>query len=149
MAGRLRHKWQEKIAKKATVTLKKFRELESSDHAMGLQRQSFQIENPIKSKPLREQMPEIEGKLPFESGKYHAQKYMELMREVVEIRKQYTKASSVDERKELAKREMDAWTSYQDHRREILKKKKEYEIDEKQLALLRDNFDRFKVRALG
>lgn len=44
----------------------------------------------------------------------------------------------------MAKEEFDSWYSYLDSRRQDLPKP-DYEIDPKDLSMLRENFDRFKV----
>ena len=45
----------------------------------------------------------------------------------------------------MAKEEIDAWTGYLEARKSDLPRP-EYAIDEKELSLLKENFDRFKDR---
>jgi hypothetical protein len=67
------------------------------------------------------------------------------MKKLILIRKEFPKTKDVSARKEMAKEELGHWTGYLEARRAALPKP-EYHIDEKDLSLLRDNFDRFKDR---
>ena len=61
------------------------------------------------------------------------------------LRKEFPKTKDVSARKQIAKEEFDAWTGYLEVRKEQLPKP-DYHIDEKDLSLVRENFDRFKDR---
>jgi hypothetical protein len=67
------------------------------------------------------------------------------MKKLVLIRKEFPKTKDVSARKEMAKEELSHWAGYLEARRAALPKP-DYHIDEKDLSLLRDNFDRFKDR---
>ncbi len=68
-----------------------------------------------------------------------------MMKKLVLIRKEFPKTKDVSARKEMAKEELSHWAGYLEARRAALPKP-DYHIDEKDLSLLRDNFDRFKDR---
>jgi len=87
----------------------------------------------------------MNGKLEFDQGKYHNPLYNDLMKKLVQIRAEFPKTKDVQARKEMAKEEFDAWVGYLDGRRNELPKP-DFHIDEKDQSLLKENFDRFKVR---
>lgn len=66
------------------------------------------------------------------------------MKKLVLIRKEFPKTKDVQARKQMAKEEFDAWFEYLQSRKEDLPKS-DFEIDEKNLSLIKENFDRFKV----
>ena len=63
------------------------------------------------------------------------------MKKVLPIRKEFPKSKDLQARKQMAKEEFDAWTSYMEERRSVLPKP-DYEIDQKDFSLLKEHFDR-------
>mmetsp|Transcript_33028 Transcript_33028/g.32167 ORF Transcript_33028/g.32167 Transcript_33028/m.32167 type:complete len:99 (-) Transcript_33028:425-721(-) len=66
------------------------------------------------------------------------------MKKVMQIRQEYPVEKSINVRKALAKEELDAWVNYLEERKQDLSK--DYQIEPKVNALLKENFDRFKDR---
>jgi hypothetical protein len=54
-------------------------------------------------------------------------------------------AKEVEERKQIAKEELNSWVDYLEARKEALPSD-DYSIDEKELSKIKENFDRFKDR---
>lgn len=107
-----------------------------------MKEKNFQVD-PIIAPPkdIRIQMKEINGK----TNEYHCAEYATLMGKLLPIRKEFPKTKDFLARKQMAKEEFDAWHAYLESRKLVLPKP-EFEIDEKNLSLLRENFDRFKDR---
>ena len=76
---------------------------------------------------------------------HHNSEYTSLLSKVMPIRKEFPKTKDITARKQMAKEEYDAWSSYLEVRKLALPNP-EFVIDEKDLSLLRENFDRFKDR---
>jgi hypothetical protein len=66
------------------------------------------------------------------------------MKTILPLRKDFAKSRELSARKQIAKAEFDAWFAYLQSRKDDLPKP-DYEIDEKELSMLKENFDRFKV----
>ena len=75
---------------------------------------------------------------------YHNARYNDLMKTVVKFRTEFPKTKDVEAKKQMAKEEFDAWCKYLQDRKQDLPKP-DYEIDPKDLSLIKENFDRFKV----
>jgi hypothetical protein len=136
---------QKKVMRGAQETLKRFRnDLESSQYAHSLDIREYATPPMFATKDMKQQILEMHGKVEFDKGKYHNEKYNDLMKKLVQYRTEFPKIKDVEGRKQIAKEEFDAWFGYLEARREDMPKP-EYEIDSKNLGLLRDNFDRFKV----
>lgn len=86
----------------------------------------------------------MHGLVEFDKGLYHNQKYNDLMKKVIQYRKEFPKIKDIKGRKEMAKAEFDAWHTYLQERKSDLPMP-DYDIDPKDFSLLKDNFDRFKV----
>ena len=69
-----------------------------------------------------------------------------MMAKVLPIRKEFPKSKDFTARKQMAKEEFDAWNAYLEGRKEELKSNTDFQIDQKDLSLLKENFDRFKDR---
>ena len=114
----------------------------SSQQALSLKQTDFQVP-PIFAEPkkLHIQLKEIQGK----AAEHHNPEYTSLLSKVLPIRKEFPKTKDITARKQMAKEEYDAWVTYQEARMQTLPTP-EFVIDEKDLSLLRENFDRFKDR---
>ena len=66
------------------------------------------------------------------------------MKKVVTFRKEFPRCKDISARKQMAKEELDSWVGYLESRKADLPDP-EYQINEKDLSLLRENFDRLKV----
>lgn len=93
---------------------------------------------------MRIQLLEIKGKLEFDANKYHNQRYNDLLKKVVNYRVEFQKMKDTSARKELAKEEFDAWFNYLNGRKQDMPMP-DYDINAKDLSLIKENFDRFKV----
>ena len=69
------------------------------------------------------------------------------MKKLVQYRAEFPKMKDTQARKEMAKEEFDDWHNYLIARREDLPKP-DFEIDSKDLSMVKENFDRFKVNKL-
>jgi hypothetical protein len=76
---------------------------------------------------------------------YHNPEYAALMSSLLPIRKEFPRSKDVQARKQMAKEEFDLWNGYLETRKAVLPSP-DYHIEEKDLSLLRENFDRFKDR---
>lgn len=63
----------------------------------------------------------------------------------MQIRKEFPKTKDISARKEMAKQEFDSWNLYLQERKADLPKP-DYEIDQKEFSMIKENFDRFKDR---
>lgn len=128
----------------AKETLAKFtREMEgSSEQALALKNTDFQVP-PVFAEPkdIRIQLKEIRGL----ATEFHNTEYAKLIGVITPIRKEWGKTKDLEGRKQMAKEEFDAWNGYLEARKSDLPKP-DFVIDDKDLSLLRDNFDRFKDR---
>jgi hypothetical protein len=95
------------------------------------------------TKDIKLQLKEYFGKQ--EEGKYHNPRYEDLMKKLVVYRKEFPLTKDITARKQLAKEEFDLWYKYLIERREDLRKP-DFEIEDKDLALFKETFDRQKVR---
>ena len=95
-------------------------------------------------KPHEVQQNETDGKLPFDQGNYHCEEYNDLMKNVSEIRKQYSDSNDHSERKQLAGEEISHWHDYMNKRMEMLPDR--YQINNQTLRRLRDIFGRESSR---
>ena len=92
-------------------------------------------------KKINIQVAEINGK----AKELHNEQYGQLLQKVVPIRKEFPKCKDVQARKQMAKEEFDAWNDYLEIRRQALPKP-DFEIEQKDLSLLKEHFDRSKDR---
>lgn len=69
------------------------------------------------------------------------------MKKVVRFRKEFPKCPDVSAKREMAKEELDSWVGYMESRKEDLPNP-DFTIEEKEYSLLKENFDRLKVRNL-
>jgi len=128
-------------AKETLARFQKDMEL-STEHATGFKGTNFQVP-PIFAEPklIQTQLKEINGK----AEEYHCAEYKMLLDKVVPLRKDFRRTQDVTARKQISKEEFDAWTGYLELRRAVLPKP-DFVIDEKEMSLLKENFDRFKDR---
>lgn len=98
---------------------------------------------PIIAEPknIKIQLQEISGR----AEQYHNPEYAQLLQKVVPLRKEFPKTKDVKARKEMAKEEFDTWYAYHQARKVALPKP-DFEIDEKEFSLIKEQFDRFKDR---
>ena len=66
------------------------------------------------------------------------------MKNIVKLRSEYARNLDLESRKQIAKEELSQWSSYLDERKNDLPNP-DFHIEDKDLSLLRENFDRFKV----
>jgi len=76
---------------------------------------------------------------------YHNPEYGAMMCSLLRIRKEFPRCKDVQARKQMAKEEFDLWHGYLEARKAVLPSP-DYHIEDKDLSLLRENFDRFKDR---
>ncbi|CDW79293.1 UNKNOWN [Stylonychia lemnae] len=142
----MRTRFAKTVTKGAKETMEKFKtELESSQYAKSLTANNFALPPVFQKKEMRIQLLEIKGKLEFDANKYHNQRYNDLLKKVVNYRVEFQKMKDSSARKELAKEEFDAWMNYLNGRKQDMPMP-DYDINQKDLSLLKENFDRFKDR---
>ena len=120
-------------------------ELESSEHAISMQKNNFTPPPLFATKDLKEQLQEINGKKEFDKNEYHNARYNDLMKSIIPIRKEFPKTKDIEARKEMAKQEFQSWNTYLQERKQDLPKP-DFEIDQKEFSMIKENFDRFKDR---
>ena len=62
----------------------------------------------------------------------------------MQYRNEFPRITDLEGRKQMAKEEFDAWDNYLQERKQDLPKP-DFEIEDKDLSLVKENFDRFKV----
>jgi len=109
-----------------------------------LKQTNFQVAPLIaQPKPVKVQIEELSGK----AKDYHNPEYGVLIGKLLPLRREFPKTKEVAARKQMAKEEFDLWTGYLETRKQALPDP-DYRIEDKDLSLLRENFDRFKDRKL-
>lgn len=138
-----------KVAKRKIVELLSIRNKANSPYFSKKEAQRFddhripEIE-PVPAKPHSVQQAETEGRLPFDQGHYHCQEYNDLMKNVKDIRHEYSISGDHETRKALATDEITHWHDYMQKREQMLPEK--YDINEKMFHNLRDIFQRESER---
>lgn len=114
----------------------------STEHATAFKVTNFQVA-PIFAEPkdVKVQLKEINGK----ATEVHCPEYKDLLGKVVPLRQDFRKTKDVSARKQIALEEFTAWNGYLELRKASLPKP-DFTLDDKEVSLLRDNFDRFKDR---
>lgn len=87
---------------------------------------------------------EINGRLEFDSGKYHCQEYNNLIKSIIPLRSKFATSSDLAERKSLATEEIAHWHNYMTEREKALPPS--YHINEMTLSLLEEIFHRESER---
>mgnify|MGYP006901782311 FL=1 len=130
-------KGDRRILRAAKHTLADFNKLESSQHALALKVESFQIDPiyPETGLPTPVQLKEIKGI----ATKYHNEQYAKLLQTVVPLRNEFRLNKTFLGRQEIAQAELEGWKAYLAARKEEINvDMPTFQIDPKQLSMLKD-----------